>query len=241
MTDRLERIRRMWNESAKQTQNRILAIHFTENGKPVDEVVYKEIFAYINSIVKFMPEDIVLEVGAGSGLLLERIAEKVKSAYATDISSEMLKLVPYKENIKTFTMESDNLEFPGDSFDKVICNTVIQCFPDKEYAEKCFSEMVRVCKLGGKIFIGDIFNAYLKKYYQEETSKSKSLRNKIKQKCYQWLGEEKSDYEILYLYPFELEKWAYKYNCSDFQALLIPGTIKPLLYRMFRFEVLVTK
>ena len=122
----------------------------------------------MDGLVRFRAEDIVLEVGAGSGLLLERIARHVARAFGTDLSAEILKLVPRAPNIEVQQMDSDALRFPDASFDKVVLNAVIQFFPDRDYAARCLAEMARVCRPGGMVYIGDIFNAYLEKEYGHE-------------------------------------------------------------------------
>ena len=242
MHKKIEDLERLWDESARSNRNsRVLAIHFTEGGQPVNEAIYQEIFEQINHLVVFAPQDRVLEVGAGSGLLLERIAARVREACGTDISAEMLKLVPSRENIAVQRMDSDNLQFPDSAFDKVICNAVFQCFPDAAYAERCLKEMIRVCKPGGHIYVGDIFNAYLKDLYLKQCRQPPSFIERLKGFLRDFLGRPDHNYDSLFLYPYELEEWAKNSNCQDFKALLSLSRRKPLLFRMYRFDVLIVK
>jgi len=241
VADKLEEIRRMWDDSARRHADRVLAIHFTEGGWPVEASVYEDIYARIDALVGFAKGDTVLEVGAGSGLLLERIAPNVRFVHGTDISREILKRIPPLENIFLSAMDSARLEFPDGSMDKVVCNTVIQCFPDKAYARSCFLEMVRVCRPGGKIYVGDIFNAYLRKYYEQECGVRSGTVRKAIRRFRERMGWEAPAYDILYLHPHEIAAWAREAGCGRFQALLDPGTRKPLLFRAFRFDVLAEK
>ena len=128
MKHQLESVRRTFDLSAK-TRDRVLAIHFTEGGRPVDPAIYDAIYERIDALVEFAPDDDVLEVGAGSGLLLERIARRVRRACGTDISAGVLELVPPFPNVELQQMDSDALRYPDASFDKVVLNAVIQLLP----------------------------------------------------------------------------------------------------------------
>jgi SAM-dependent methyltransferase len=242
MPKKIEDLERLWDESARSHPNsRVLAIHFTEDGQPVDEAIYQDIFEQIHRLVVFTPHDRVLEVGAGPGLLLERIAAQVLEACGTDISGEMLKLVPPRKNISVHRMDSDNLQFPDSTFDKVICNAVFQCFPDSAYAERCLKEMIRVCNPGGTIYVGDIFNAYLKDLYLKQCRQPPSFIDRLKGFLRHFLGRPDHNFDSLFLYPYEMEEWAKNSSCQDFKALLSLSRRKPLLFRMYRFDVLIVK
>lgn len=240
MKSQLDSVRESFDASAR-SGDRVLAIHFTEGGRPVDPSVYDAIYAHVDGLLEFRPEDRVLEVGAGSGLLLERIAARVAHAHGTDISGEILKLVPAAANLAVSQMDSDALRFPDQSFDKVVLNAVIQCFPDAAYARRCLSEMVRVCKPGGRIYIGDIFNAYFKAEYLAQGTRKPPVRERVLGVVRRLLGQRESGYEILFLYPHELHDWAAAFGCRACLALLSVDQAKPYLFRKFRFEVLITR
>lgn len=240
MTSQLQDVRESFDASAR-TGDRMLAIHFTEDGKPIDESVYEAIYRHVDSLLHLRPEDVVLEVGCGSGLLLERIARHVARACGTDLSAEILKLVPRAPNVEVQTMDSDALRFPDASFDKVVLNAVIQFFPDRDYAARCLAEMVRVCRPGGMIYIGDIFNAYLEKEYAEEGQKPPPLRERILGRVRKALGQPTGGYRILFLYPHELHAWAIKLGCRECRALLSVDEAKPYLFRKFRFDVVIAR
>jgi SAM-dependent methyltransferase len=238
--NQLETVRRTFDESAK-TKDRVIAIHFTEGGRPVDPAIYDAICARIDSLIAFAPEDEVLEVGAGSGLLLDRIARRVRRVHGTDISAGVLELVPAAQNIELQQMDSDALRFADASFDKVVLNAVIQCFPDKAYARRCLAEMVRVCRPGGSVYIGDIFNAYLEKEYFCEARRPRTLRERAEHLVRGLLGRDTGGYDILFLFPHELHSWATALGCHDCKALLEVDEVKPYLFRKYRFDAVIRK
>lgn len=249
MDKRIETIKIMYDASAKNTENRVKASHFTENGIPLEESAFDDIFYHIDLNLGFSSNDVVLDVGAGTGLLLERIAEKVYKAYGTDISLEMLKKVTKKSNITVLIMDSDNLSFSDNAFDKVVCNSVILHFPDMSYAKKCFAEMHRVCKPGGKIFLGDMMNKYLEKLFFKEMSlldkkhkKNVSLTKRMKAilKKIFWRQNSKT-IQYLFIDPYDMYKWTNELGCKDFKVLIQLSRKKPLLHRMFRYDVIVIK
>ncbi|HYN04446.1 MAG TPA: class I SAM-dependent methyltransferase [Vicinamibacteria bacterium] len=240
MKSQLDSVRKTFDESAK-TKDRVLAIHFTDGGHPVDAAIYDAIYERINSLVEFAPEDDVLEVGAGSGLLLERIARRVRKAYGTDISAGVLELVPPASNVELQQMDSDALRFADASFDKVVLNAVIQLFPDKDYARRCVAEMVRVCRPGGFVYIGDIFNAYLEKEYLHEARRPLTLRERAEKLARHLLGRDPGGYDILFLFPHQLHSWATALGCRDCRALLEVDEVKPYLFRKYRFDFVIRK
>jgi SAM-dependent methyltransferase len=236
---KLNRVRRMWDESAKAS-SRVLAVHFTEDGRPVDESVYDEIFEEMDRLVRFTLTDRVLEVGAGSGLLLERIVARVSQAVGTDLSAEILKRVPRRSNLAIRQMDTDQLEFENESFDKVICQSVIQYFPDLDYAHRCVEEMVRVCRKDGKIFIGDVFNSYLRDFCIRQSVAQSGWFQRAVSEWRRWRGEP-SIYPYLFIDPYVIRSWSTELGCRGFAATLQLGRKKPILHRMFRYDIVITK
>jgi SAM-dependent methyltransferase/acyl carrier protein len=105
----------------------------------------------------------ILEIGAGSGLLLFRIAPQCKLYCGTDFSAVALRYL--EEQLKTRHLPQVRLlqrsaeNFDGlepDSFDAVILNSVVQYFPSIDYLVKVLQGAVKVVRPGGSIFLGDV-------------------------------------------------------------------------------------
>lgn len=102
--------------------------------------------------------DMILDAGCGSGRNISLLAPKVAGIVGLDFSSEMLVRLGARiaeERLSNVTLQQGSvtrLEFPDQSFDKVLCISVLQ-YLDNESCRTAFQEMFRVCKPGGRIVI----------------------------------------------------------------------------------------
>jgi SAM-dependent methyltransferase len=238
-TQALAAIEQSWDHDARQG-DRVVAVHFTEGGKPLDPSVYDELLSYIDGHLRFARTDEVLEIGAGSGLLLERIAARVRRAVGTDISAEQLQLVPRLPNVHVQRMDSDQLTFADASFDKVVCKGVFQYFPDREYAIRCLAEMVRVTRPGGLIFLGDLFNAYLQDVFLGLGFQPSVRLRKVLRRRWQVLIHNPPP-PYLFVGPDEVCSWAAELGCRRAVPVLQTSPASPRLFRMFRFDVVIER
>ena len=102
--------------------------------------------------------DKILIVGAGTGLDLEFLPNDCE-IFATDITPSMIERVK-KRNLKlnrtvrAVVMDGQNLDFPDNSFDKIILHLILAVIPDPV---KCIQESTRVLKQGGQVVVFDKF------------------------------------------------------------------------------------
>ncbi|KAJ4469290.1 hypothetical protein J3R30DRAFT_3304252, partial [Lentinula aciculospora] len=110
------------------------------------------------------PDDKVLEVGVGSGMVALKIAHCVQSFVGTDLSTPSLKSLEARltseglsSTVSLFTAPAHELDIvTGRSFSLVILNSVLQYFPSAEYLTQVIEKMVGLIESGGRIFIGDV-------------------------------------------------------------------------------------
>ena len=101
------------------------------------------------------PNETILEVGVGTGLSLS-LYPKEAHVMGIDISQEMLDKAENKKryyglsNVSLYNMDASSMSFANNTFDKVIASHVITVVPDPL---KTLSEIKRVCKRDGEIFI----------------------------------------------------------------------------------------
>ena len=123
----------------------------------VNRKTHKALRQIVSDLIK--PEDVVLECACGTGLLTAVIAEKCKQVTATDYASKML--VRAEKNCAAFKNVSFqqanilSLEFPDNSFDKVVAGNVIHLLDEPM---KALSELDRVCRPGGMLIIPTYMN-----------------------------------------------------------------------------------
>lgn len=111
---------------------------------------------------KIKEGDVVLDLGSGAGFdcfLASRFVGETGKVIGVDMTQEMIdkaKSIAEKNgyrNVEFRLGEIENLPIDDNSIDIAISNCVINLVPDKE---KAFSEIHRVLKDGGKIYLSDI-------------------------------------------------------------------------------------
>jgi phosphatidylethanolamine/phosphatidyl-N-methylethanolamine N-methyltransferase len=125
-----------------------------------DKVFYPGRVAAIK-LLEIKPGDRVLEVGVGTGLNLP-LYPRDCDITGIDISEEMLRKA--NERVRTcgmtrtklMVMDGSKLDFPDNSFDRVIATYVISAVPDPV---KTLLEMRRVCKPSGTLVILNHFKS----------------------------------------------------------------------------------
>src|SRR6185437_9938639 len=200
--------------------------------------VYDEIFSGIDAKVHLERRDIVLEVGAGSGLLTERIAARCSAVVATDVSENILQLIPRRENVTTIPQQSDAMKFPDATFDKVICYSLVQYFPDLGYFERVFKEQIRVLRPGGTLFLGDLFNGYLERVFCEMDRRAQPLSVRVKRLIKRQVYGRRN---YLFIRPDYLQDLAQRAGCVESQCFVQTSRRKPEFHRQYRFDALMRK
>ncbi len=103
-------------------------------------------------------DDIVLDIGCGGGININRMAQNAKKVYGIDYSIESVKLSrevnrEYESQGKVEILEGnvESLPFNDDTFDIVTAFETVYFWPN---IEKSFGEVKRVLKPGGIFMIG---------------------------------------------------------------------------------------
>lgn len=103
----------------------------------------------------------LLDVGCGSGRFLLALGQQTIRAVGIDRDAAMLNFArshtPAEMALRVEWVEGDAavLPFPDETFDLVIENTLL-CFCNDPAS--VISEMVRVCRPGGKILLGELLS-----------------------------------------------------------------------------------
>jgi SAM-dependent methyltransferase len=97
----------------------------------------------------------VLEVGCGTGLILERLARTARRAEGIDLSPGMLE----KARSRGLTVREASataLPYPDAQFDLVVSFKVLAHVP---HLEQALGEMARVCRPGGRV-LAELYNPW---------------------------------------------------------------------------------
>ncbi|MDT5221721.1 MAG: hypothetical protein QOF15_3826, partial [Mycobacterium sp.] len=131
--------------------------------------------ATVDRILALQPRR-VLEIGAGSGLLLSQIAPRSQHYVATDISAvavdtlarSLEKLeIPWRDRVELLTQPAHVTgKLARGSFDTVILNSIVQYFPHAGYLAEVIDNAMGLLAPGGSLFIGDVRNHTLQGVFQ---------------------------------------------------------------------------
>ena len=112
----------------------------------------EKVFHVFTSMVEFMPSDVVVDIGGGSGALAKFIVGKVNKITVIDSSEKMLEQCRKHSGVVCMNGRAENLPLQNDSVDKVIIADAFHHFPDQA---KAIQEIRRVLKPGGAAVLAE--------------------------------------------------------------------------------------
>ncbi|HWF34813.1 MAG TPA: class I SAM-dependent methyltransferase [Solirubrobacteraceae bacterium] len=142
--------------------------HVSDVEKLTDTPGFRRLRHQILSLARLTPEDRVLDIGAGTGLLALAAAPQVQSVAALDISPAMCRRLSAKvaglarPNVDVLVANATELPMADASADVVLSN---YCFHHVSDADKrrALGEIIRVLRPDGRLVIGDMmFDAGLR-------------------------------------------------------------------------------
>ncbi len=112
----------------------------------------------IDQILKgrYQPNDFILDAGCGSGRNLPYFHENGFQFYVIDINEEHIEnlKIRYPQLSANFKIAAlEKIPFAKNTFDHIICNAVLHFAKNEVHFRHMFSELVRVLKKGGSLFI----------------------------------------------------------------------------------------
>ena len=147
---------------------------FTGDPIPLEEMVEWR-SATVDRIVALQPRR-VLEIGAGSGLVLSQVAPRCERYVATDMSAVVVDnlarwlerlQIPWRDRVQLLTRPAHVTEaLPQGYFDTIILNSVVQYFPNAGYLAEVIDNALDLLAPGGAVFIGDVRNHSLQGAFQ---------------------------------------------------------------------------
>lgn len=138
--------------------------HYNALAKGYDELYGDEQQRKIDFILKELDlkdKNIILDIGCGTGILLENIYDKNKVFVEVDISEKMLKEIwkKFKDepNVLLIQADADNLPFRSKIFEAIFAITLIQNLPNPKVTLR---EIKRVSKEGAHMIASGLKRKY---------------------------------------------------------------------------------
>jgi len=136
-------------------------------------------------LVSFSPEDRVLDISSGKGLLFEKIHHRVRECCGHDVAPAMVERVRKKfagvSNVSFTCGPSSALPYPDAYFDRVLMTGAFCLQETKEECMQTLAEIRRVAKPTATVFISDIAVVDESKLQPEQISALRRLLRRIKQ------------------------------------------------------------
>jgi len=119
--------------------------------------VKKKLLDDIITKLELSPKYQILDVGCGTGMILQQISPHVAHIRGIDFSFDMLKIACVHLPMNA-TLEQGNaaeLPFKDETFDRVLCYSVITNFLDDDFTRSVLVQLLRVTRKGGFVLIGN--------------------------------------------------------------------------------------
>jgi len=116
-------------------------------------VSYPKWISEIVTATEFDKNDLVLDVGTGTGIIAEALSFKVKSVIGIDFCEDMIKKSQYKDSVSFILRDIRDPLFNNEIFDKVTARMVFHHII--EDTQKAMDECYRVLKKGGKMILSE--------------------------------------------------------------------------------------
>jgi len=163
--------------------------------EPLSETEMREYVAHTVERVRELTPQRILEIGAGTGLLMFPLARYCAHYLACDLSTvainqlrELTRDRPGYDGLELRAQQAH--DFTGiepASYDVVMLCSVVQYFPGIDYLTSVIDGAIRAVKPGGAIFIGDVrlrsllpaFHASVQLYRAGETLTAAGLRRRV--------------------------------------------------------------
>ena len=139
--------------------------------------------ATVDQIIALQPRR-VLEIGAGSGLLLSQIAPHCERYVATDMSAVAIDglarsldrlQIPWRDRVQLLAQPAHVTEgLAQDHFDTIVLNSIVQYFPNRRYLAEVLDNAVDLLAPGGTLFVGDVRNHTLQRAFQTAVARART-------------------------------------------------------------------
>ncbi|WP_205878058.1 non-ribosomal peptide synthase/polyketide synthase [Mycobacterium camsae] len=204
--------------------------------------------ATVDRVLALQPRR-VLEIGAGSGLVLSHIAPHCEEYVATDMSQvavgnlaramEQAQL-EWRHRVRVLAQPAHVTSgLPHNHFDTIILNSIIQYFPNAGYLTEVLDSALDLLAPGGALFIGDVRNHTLQAAFQtsvalaDPAADAGEIRRRVRRAIV-------SESELL-LDPEFFVSWAADHHAAAGLDLQVKRGLADNELNRYRYDVVVFK
>ena len=147
------------------------------------------------NFLKPAKEDVILDVGAGTGVIASKVSTMCDEVFALEPSQEMVDYMKRKfPEVKAFSGVAENIQFPESYFTKIY---VVNAFHHFENQDQALSEFARILKPSGLVLIHEIYPKSLIARIEKRRSKlnfqtPEGLQEKFESSGFQTIQLEKT-------------------------------------------------
>jgi cyclopropane fatty-acyl-phospholipid synthase-like methyltransferase len=151
-----------WLSHAKESQHTgpQAQVLRTLNKQPISEAVFAEIIDSIVAMLKPEQGNKLLDLCCGNGVITRELLSRFQEVAAVDLSEEFISQLNRagENNLTAFAADARTVDFPEDSFDRILLYAGVQYFSDSETID-LFMKLRRWVRDGGLVVLGDIPDA----------------------------------------------------------------------------------
>lgn len=146
-------------------------------------------------LLKPTKEDVILDVGAGTGVIASQVSKQCDEVFALEPNVERVNYIKRKfPEVKAFDGVAENIQFPESYFTKVYSVSAFHHFSDQD---KAISEFERILKPGGLLLIHEFppkssVARLEKRHYGSHFQTPEGLQEKVQRVGFQKMQQEKT-------------------------------------------------
>ncbi|MGD1258006.1 amino acid adenylation domain-containing protein, partial [Mycobacterium seoulense] len=206
--------------------------------------------ATVDRIMALRPRR-VLEIGAGSGLLLSQIAPECDRYVATDFSPVAIDNLArsleqmqfgWRDRVELLTQPAHVTgPLPQGHFDTIIVNSVVQYFPNAGYLAEVIDHAMGLLAPGGALFIGDVRNHALQGAFQTGIALSRSAEAADADEIRKWVRHAMLGETELLLAPDFFTTWAGNRASAGGLDIQVKRGVADNELNRYRYDVVIHK
>lgn len=148
---------RIWEAKGERDESLVALDGYDRGMGAIDAKIAERFRTYVREVLGLNGAHRLLEVGCGAGLILGPLGRSCGLSVGVDLAFSILKRARgFWPNLYFVRGEGHKLPIVGSGFDRVLCFSVVQYFPDASYARSAVTELLRVACPGGLVLIGDV-------------------------------------------------------------------------------------